>query len=360
MLFRSPEVPLANGISETLEKHGINVIGCDSYAAQLESSKSFTKELCDKAGIKTAAYQVFTDKDKAIAYLHSTKKFPIVIKADGLAAGKGVIISDTKDQAITAVDEIFAGKFGDMKKIVIEEFLKGIEASFFAISDGRTFKILSNAGDHKRIGEGDTGLNTGGMGTYSPTPYVTKQVEDKVINNILHPTFELLKKEGHPYKGIIFAGLMITDEEEVYLIEYNIRFGDPEAQSILVRLETDFLAICQAVLEEKLAEIEIKFSDDKAITVVLAANGYPESYQKGTIISNLDEVSKLPNIKIFHAGTKLENEVLVANGGRVLNITAVGKNFDDAYREVYKAVDMVNWQDKYYRKDIAKKILVNS
>lgn len=352
-----PEVPLANGITDLLESEGIGVVGCDLYASQLESSKSFTKILCDDAAIKTASYEVFVTKNDAISYLNGVDKFPIVIKADGLAAGKGVIIAENREEAIEAIEAMFGGKFGCMEKIVVEEFLQGVEASFFAISDGNTFKILSSAGDHKRVGENDTGPNTGGMGTYSPSPYITEVIEKNIIDNILQPTFKYLRERGHSYKGIIFAGLMITPEKEVYLIEYNIRFGDPEAQSILSRLETDFLEICKGVVEGNLDQIDIKFSQKKAITLVLAANGYPGEYKKGTIICDIEGVSELPNVSVFHAGTNLKEGELVADGGRVLNITAVGESFNDAYRDVYEAANMVDWDDKYYRMDIAKAVL---
>jgi phosphoribosylamine--glycine ligase len=355
IVFVGPEQPLCDGLTEFLEKENISVIGCDSYVAQLESSKAFTKKICDKAGIKTASYEVFHEASSAISYIDSQNKYPTVIKADGLAAGKGVIIAEDFNQAREAIEDIFSGKFGKMDKLVIEQFLTGVEASLFAISDGENFKLLSCAGDHKRIGDGDKGPNTGGMGTYSPSPFVTEAIEKEVVDEILIPTFEQLKKEGHPYKGVIFAGLMINDQNEPYLIEYNIRFGDPETQSILARLETDFLEICQAVIDESLDELEINFSDQKSVTLVISAKGYPESYRKGTII-DLEKIDR-DEVNIFHAGTKIENENLVANGGRVLNLTALGNSFTEACTKVYKAAEQLDWEDKYYRKDIAKKVL---
>jgi len=351
LVMVGPEQPLADGITEYLEKENIKIVGCNSFCAQLESSKAFTKQICDKAGIKTAGYEVFTDSESAIDYLHEQKKFPQVIKADGLAAGKGVIIAENRTKAVKAVQDIFSGAYGEMDKIVIEEFLTGVEASFFAISDGNDFKVLSSAGDHKRIGDNDTGPNTGGMGTYSPSPFVTDEVRQEVIEDILKSTFNYLKEQGHPYKGIIFAGLMINEQNEPYLIEYNIRFGDPETQSILSRLESDFLEICYAAAVGKLAEQEVKFSDKKAITLVLSAKGYPGNYKKGNEIK-LDKLKDIEGINIFHAGTKQEGEKLLSNGGRVLNITAVGSDFNEAFDKVYEAAKAVKWKDKYYRKDI--------
>ena len=354
-----PELPLSKGITDFLEGFNIKVIGCNSFSAQLESSKIFTKKLCDTKAIKTAKYKAFYNEKDATLYLDSIKKYPQVIKADGLAAGKGVIIAEDYNQAVGAINDIFSGKFGNMDKLVIEEFVSGIEASFFAISDGKSFKLLSCAGDHKRLGDNDTGPNTGGMGTYSPSPFITREITEEIVNNILEPSFAYLKEQGHPYKGIIFAGLMITEQNEVYLIEYNVRFGDPEAQSILSRLETDFLQICNAVIKEELNKLEISFSKQKAITVVLAADGYPNNYKKGSVINNIKQVNSLPGINVFQAGTKLDKDgKLLSNGGRVINITALGKDFSEAYNKVYAAVNMIDWQDKYYRTDIGKNLLL--
>ncbi len=350
LVIIGPEQPLADGITEYLEADNIKVLGCDSYAANLESSKAFTKEICDKANIKTAKYAVFYNVEEAINYLLSQTQYPQVIKADGLAAGKGVIIAQNYEDAEEAVKDIFSGKFGNNDKLVIEEFLTGIEASFFAISDGKNFKILGSAGDHKRIGDNDTGKNTGGMGAYSPSPFVTKSVEEKIIKDILEPTFNYLKEKGKPYKGIIFAGVMINNEIP-YLIEYNIRFGDPEAQTILSRIDTDFLEICLAAISGNLANIEIKFKTEKAITIVLAANGYPDSYKKGAEI-NLSKLDNMENVNIFHAGTIKENNKLLSNGGRVLNITAIANSYEESRAKAYQAAELVEWEDKYHRNDI--------
>ena len=355
LVFVGPEQPIVDGIVEYLEKYNIFVIAPDSFCAKLESSKSFTKEICDIKNIKTAKYEVFTDAKNAISYIKNINLYPQVIKADGLAAGKGVIIAKNFMEAETALQEIFSGKFGKMDKVVIEEFLEGVEVSVFAISDGNVFKLLSNAGDHKRVGDGDTGLNTGGMGAYSPSPYLTLEKEQEVIDNILKPTFAYLKEQNHPYKGVLFAGLMITKDQEIYLIEYNIRFGDPETQSILPRFDGDFLELCQAVKEQSLSDMTVVFSDKKAITIVLSAKGYPESYNKGAEISldNLDT----EKIKIFHAGTKKDGNKLLANGGRVLNVTALAEDFSKAREIAYQEVKKVMWVDKYYRTDIAKKVI---
>jgi len=350
LVIIGPEQPLADGITEYLEADNIKVLGCDSYAANLESSKAFTKEICDKANIKTAKYAVFYNAEEAIKYLLAQTQYPQVIKADGLAAGKGVIIAENYQDAEEAVKDIFSGKFGNNDKLVIEEFLTGIEASFFAISDGENFKILGSAGDHKRIGDNDTGKNTGGMGAYSPSPFVTKSVEEKIVKDILEPTFNYLKEKGKPYKGIIFAGVMINNETP-YLIEYNIRFGDPEAQTILSRIDTDFLEICLAVISGNLANIEIKFKTEKAITLVLAANGYPDSYKKGAEI-NLSKLDNIENVNIFHAGTIKENNKLLSNGGRVLNITAIANSYEESRAKAYQAAELVEWEDKYHRNDI--------
>jgi phosphoribosylamine---glycine ligase len=349
-----PEQPLADGVTDYLGSYDIKVMGCNSFASQLESSKSFTKKICDEKNIPTAAYRVFTDSEVALPYIEKMDKYPVVIKADGLAAGKGVIISKNYEDAKKAVLDIFAGKYGAMNKIVVEEFLEGVEASFFAISDGKDFKILSSAGDHKRLLDNDKGPNTGGMGTYSPSPFVTKEVQSQVIEDILKPTLEYMQEKDRPYKGFIFVGLMINDDKP-FLIEYNVRFGDPEAQSIFPRLETDLLDICNAVIDENLVDLDIRFSKKKAITLVMAAKGYPEKYQKDTVI-DLQKVDR-NKVKVFHAGTAIKNESLVANGGRVLNITAMADSFQRAQDVIYEQAKLVNWKDKYYRKDIASKAI---
>ena len=358
LVMVGPEKPLSDGIVDFLAKRNIKALGCNSFCSQLESSKAFTKKICDKIGIKTAAYRVFDNLDESLDYLHEQDKFPQVIKADGLAAGKGVIIAEKREDAVLAVRDIFSGNYGHMDKVVIEEFLTGVEASFFAISDGSNFKVLSNAGDYKRIGDNDTGPNTGGMGTYSPSPYVTRKVEDEVVEKILKVTFNYLKEQGQPYKGIIFAGLMINDKQEPYLIEYNVRFGDPETQSILSRLKSDFLELCVAAENGSLEGCEVEFSDMKAITLVLAAKGYPGKYKKGSEI-DLTLVKNTKNLNLFHAGTIIKDNKLVANGGRVLNITALGKNYKQAYDKVYETASKIKWKDKYFRRDIGS-ILIST
>jgi phosphoribosylamine---glycine ligase len=349
-----PEQPLSNGLADYLEANNINVFGCSSYTAQLESSKAFSKAICDKQNIKTAAYEVFYNDLDAVSYINLQSEFPIVVKADGLAAGKGVIIASDKGEAIVAVKDIFNGAFGAQKKIIIEEYLEGVEISFFAVSDGNTVKSFGTAGDHKKIGEGETGLNTGGMGAYSPSPFLDD--EDECLAEFVTPTIEYLKANNTPFKGVLFCGIMLTDKGP-YLLEYNVRFGDPEAQSILTRLKTDFLSICLACSNGALEDIEIEFANKKSITVVLAAKGYPLGYSKGGEIRNLALLSDVKDIKVFHAGTSIDDNKLVASGGRVLNINATGDSFKEAYDLVYRSIGQIDWEDMYYRKDIALKVV---
>jgi len=356
LVIVGPEQPLSDGLTDFLEQNNIKVFGCSKETSQLESSKAYTKSICDAAGINTAAYQVCHDIDESKAYLTELNQYPIVIKADGLAAGKGVIIAECQLEAFAAVEDIFSGTYGKQDKVVIEEYLEGPEISFFAVSDGTTVKSIGTAGDHKKIGEGDTGLNTGGMGTYSPSPFA--QDENQLLNEFALPAIEYLKSKNTPFKGVLFCGIILTDKGP-YLLEYNVRFGDPETQSILTRLKTDFLSICLSCANETLSEQSIDFYDCKSITVVLAAKGYPLSYQKGSEIRNLLALSDMEDVNVFHAGTSIADNKLVANGGRVLNINATGTSFKSAYDLVYKAVGKVDWHDMYYRKDIALKV-VNS
>jgi len=356
LVIVGPEQPLSDGLTDFLDQNNIKVFGCSKETSQLESSKAYTKSICDAAGIKTAAYQVCHNIDESKAYLTELNQYPIVIKADGLAAGKGVVIAESKLEAFSAVEDIFSGTYGKQDKVVIEEYLQGPEISFFAVSDGTTVKSLGTAGDHKKIGEGDTGLNTGGMGTYSPSPFA--QDENQLLNEFALPAIEYLKSKNTPFKGVLFCGIILTDKGP-YLLEYNVRFGDPETQSILTRLKTDFLSICLSCADEKLSDQSIDFYDCKSITVVLAAKGYPLSYQKGSEIRNLLALSNMKDVNVFHAGTSIADNKLVANGGRVLNINATGTSFKSAYDLVYQAVGKVDWRDMYYRKDIALKV-VNS
>ncbi|MBL6785677.1 MAG: phosphoribosylamine--glycine ligase [Rickettsiales bacterium] len=348
-----PEQPLSEGLADILKSNNINVFGCSAFTAQLESSKAFSKAICQEQNIKTADYKVFINLEDSLNYLKSISSFPIVIKADGLAAGKGVIIAHDLEAANKATNDIFSGVYGKQDKIVIEEFLEGVEISFFAVSDGKTVKSLGSAGDHKKVGEGEVGLNTGGMGTYSPSPFIEN--EDDYLKLFAEPIVEYFYKKQKPFVGILFCGLMLT-EKGPYLIEYNVRFGDPEAQSILPRLKSDFFEICNAASNENLDKINIEFFDLKSVTVVLASNGYPLDYPKGTEIRNLSKVKEISNVNVFHAGTKVIENKIVSNGGRVLNINATGQSFLETLNTVYSAVEKIDWSDMYYRKDIAKKV----
>jgi phosphoribosylamine--glycine ligase len=348
-----PEAPLAAGISDYLEEKNIKVFGCSKLASQLESSKAFTKQVCDAENIPTASYKVFYNIEEAISYVRE-QSFPIVVKADGLAAGKGVIIAESVDVAEQAIQDIFSGEFGHNDKLVIEEFLEGIEASLFAICDGKKAILLGTAGDHKRIGEGDTGLNTGGMGTYAPHPLVTPAVEDEVMEKMINPTLKYMQENNMPFKGVLFAGLILT-QDGVKLIEYNVRLGDPEAQSIIALLDSDFLELVKDAVDEKLEQYQLKYKPEHAVTVVMSAQGYPQSYKKNTEIHNIEEAEQ--NALVFHAGTVRKDGKLLANGGRVLNITGVGKDLIEARDRAYKATAKINWPDGYYRRDIAKQIL---
>lgn len=346
-----PEAPLVAGITDYLEAKDIHVFGPSQKAAQLEGSKYFTKELCTKYAIPTAAYGSFTEEKPAKAYIKKHGA-PIVIKADGLAAGKGVIIAQTEQEASAAIDEIFSGKFGAAgKRVVIEEYLEGEEASFFAISDGSHVIPFGSAQDHKRAGEGDVGPNTGGMGAYSPTPAINVALQHDIMRHIIIPTVQGLAAEGIPYKGILFAGLMLTSEGPK-LLEYNIRFGDPETQVLMPRLETDLLDVISHACSGTLHKLKVQWSNQTALCVVMAAKGYPEKYEKGTQIGFLENAEKIPGAFIFHAGTTCKNDQWLATGGRVLGITALGDNVAEAQKNAYKAVDAIDWPGGFCRRDI--------
>lgn len=347
-----PEQPLVEGWSDFLRGKGIAVFGCSQAAAQLEGSKGFTKDLCAKYTIPTAAYGRFAEAEAAKAYIRK-QGAPIVIKADGLAAGKGVIMAVTEQEALAAVDEIFGGKFGDAgAQIVIEEWLQGEEASFFALCDGTTVRMLGSAQDHKRVGEGDTGPNTGGMGSYSPAPVMTDLVNQQVMERIVEPTVAAMRAEGTPFQGILFAGLMITAKGPM-LIEYNVRFGDPETQSLMLRLDSDIVPALLACAQGRgLDRAELKLKPDAAMCVVLAAHGYPGSYIKNTEIRNLDAAGDLPNVTVFHAGTRREDGRILATGGRVLGVAASGTDIAQARENAYAAVEKIDWPQGFYRRDI--------
>ncbi|WP_422362610.1 phosphoribosylamine--glycine ligase [Pyruvatibacter mobilis] len=346
-----PEAPLVKGLADQLNEAGIPVFGPSAKAAQLEGSKGFTKDLCTRANIPTAAYGRFTNLDDALAYV-GREGAPIVVKADGLAAGKGVTVAMTTDEALDAVREAFDGRFGDAgTEVVIEDFLEGEEASFFALCDGTTALPLATAQDHKRVGDGDTGPNTGGMGAYSPAPVMTPELVDQVMATIIEPTLATMKADGMPYKGVLYAGLMITADGPE-LIEYNARFGDPECQVLMMRMESDLLELLYAAAKGELKGKRVAWRDDPALTVVMAAKGYPGAYDKGTAINELDDAASDADVEIFHAGTALQDGQLVATGGRVLNVTAVAPSVAQAQTLAYAAIDKIDWPDGFCRRDI--------
>ncbi|WP_417824074.1 phosphoribosylamine--glycine ligase [Thalassospira lucentensis] len=348
-----PEAPLVAGLVDALDAAGIKSFGCSKAAAQLEGSKGFMKDMVAKFGVPTAAYGRFTTPDDAKVFV-KTHGAPIVVKTDGLAAGKGVIICMTIDEAIDAIDEcMVGGKFGDAgTEIVIEEFLVGEEASFFAVCDGENVIPLVAAQDHKAVGEGDTGPNTGGMGAYSPAPVFTKDVETKVMEQIIVPTVKGMADEGHPFKGVLFAGLMIDDAGNPKLIEYNIRFGDPECQVLMTRLKSDVLDILDGAATGTLDTVKPEWYEETAMVVVMAANGYPGSYKKGTEIKNVAAADAMDKVKVLHAGTKMAGDKLTATGGRVLGVTARGATVTETQKRAYEAVDAIDWQDGFCRRDI--------
>ncbi|WP_273791340.1 MULTISPECIES: phosphoribosylamine--glycine ligase [unclassified Bartonella] len=351
LVIVGPEAPLVAGITDSLNSANICVFGPTQKAAQLEGSKAFTKDLCRKNNIPTGSYQCFNDASKAKAYIQQ-QDVPIVIKADGLAAGKGVVVATTMEEAFNAVDACFKSTFGDAgNKIVVESFLEGEEASFFCLCDGKVALPFGSAQDHKRVGDGDIGANTGGMGAYSPAPIMTKEIVNRTLKEIVEPALKSMKEMGAPFKGILFVGLMIT-QKGPELIEFNVRFGDPECQVLMMRLKDDILPIFLAAAQGKLENKPLRWSEKAALTVVMAANGYPDSPQKGTVIRNVDQVNSLPDVRVFQAGTVLRDGELIANGGRVLNITATGKTITHAQKRAYEAVDCIDWPEGFVRRDI--------
>ncbi len=350
-----PEKPLVEGLVDYLEKFKIKTFGPNKIASQLEGSKIFTKEICKKYNIPTANFGIFNNKDNAIDFLKNSN-FPIVIKADNIASGKGVYISQNLIEAKIAVNEIFNGKFGQTKNILIEEFLEGEEMSYFIISDGITIKKFGTAQDHKRVGEGDKGKNTGGMGAYSPSKLINDELEKKILYKIINPTLKALEDLKTNYKGFLYAGLMIY-KNNPYLIEYNVRMGDPECQTILPKLKTDLNQIFLACCSESLAKINIEWKDQKSLCVVLCSNGYPESYEKDVEILGLDKIKLNENDELFHAGTNEKNGKIYATGGRVLNFVSLSKNFKESKKNVYKNLKKLNWSGGFYRKDIGFKVV---
>jgi len=346
-----PEGPLVAGLADELIAAGIRVFGPQAKAAQLEGSKGFTKDICAKYNIPTAAFGRFSDEAAAFAYLKK-QNIPVVVKADGLAAGKGVIVAVTMGEAQTAVKDIFGGMFGEAgAEVVIEDCLVGEEASFFALCDGETAVPLATAQDHKQVGDGDTGPNTGGMGAYSPAPVMTEKMCQRTMDEIILPTVQAMKDMGTPFKGVFFAGLMITDKGPE-LIEYNVRFGDPECQVLMMRLESDLVALLVAAAGGKLAGVQTNWRDEVALSVVMAAKGYPGSYDKGSKIGNLIAAQAASGVEIFHAGTKVEDGKTLAIGGRVLNVTALGTGVSRAKEAAYEAVAKIDWPGGFYRRDI--------
>lgn len=351
-VFVGPEQPLVEGLVDDLQKFGIRAFGPSKKASRLEGSKIFMKKILSDNAVPTAAYETFSDKKSALEFADKLG-YPCVIKTDGLAAGKGVIIPQNHAEAEEAINEVFDGKFGDAgKKIIIEEFLDGFEASYFVICDGKNFITLGFAHDHKRVGDNDAGPNTGGMGTYAPSPFIDKNLEAEVIKKVIEPTLRGLANDGSPFVGILFAGLMIGSKG-VKTLEFNIRFGDPETQVILPRIKSDFVDLVEAAIDGKLDQIKVEFDKNKKLVcVVMCAKGYPESYEKGTEIKGLEQISEA---KILHAGTIKKDGKLLANGGRVLNIVAEAESFESARNKAYAAIAKIDWKEGFCRKDIASK-----
>lgn len=348
-----PEIPLSLGLADRLKEAGIPVFGPSQKAAQLESSKGFTKDLCKKYNIPTAAYERFTDIPAALAFLDKMGA-PIVIKADGLAAGKGVVVAMTKDEAKDAIEDMLSGNaFGASgASIVIEEFMEGEEVSYFALTDGKTILPLNTAQDHKRVGDGDTGPNTGGMGAYSPARLMTPELNDIVINEILKPTVAGMETDGCPFQGVLYAGLMVKDGKP-RLVEYNARFGDPECQTLMLRLKSDLVDMLYACATGKLETVKPEWSDKPSLCVVMAAEGYPAAYKKNTVINGLDKASAIQDVQVFHAGTAEKDGKIVATGGRVLGVCAIGEDVTGARKTAYEAVDAIDWPEGFCRRDIA-------
>jgi phosphoribosylamine--glycine ligase len=347
-----PETPLAAGIIDDLTAAGIKAFGPGKQAAQLEGSKGFTKDLCSEFNIPTGAYRRFNNVAAALAHVRA-QGAPIVVKADGLAAGKGVVVAKTLAEAEAAIAMMFEGAFGAAgAEVVIEEFLSGREISFFALCDGETAIPLASAQDHKRVFDNDQGPNTGGMGAYSPTPFVTPEVHDQIMSHIILPTVAGMKKRGMPFRGVLYAGVMLT-EQGPKLFEYNVRFGDPECQVLMLRMMSDIVPAFLAACDGELKHFDLRWYDEPALTVVMAAKGYPGDYKKGTRIDGLDDAAKIEGVEIFHAGTIAKDGAILANGGRVLNVCAIGKTVTAAQASAYQAIDAIRWPDGFCRRDIA-------
>ncbi|MDO6726014.1 phosphoribosylamine--glycine ligase [Cognatishimia sp. 1_MG-2023] len=351
-----PEAPLAKGVSDRLREAGLLVFGPSEEAARLEASKFFTKEICAAANAPTAGYGHFKDAEAAKAYIRANGA-PIVVKADGLAAGKGVIVAMEEQEALDAIDDMFGGAFGGAgAEVVIEEFMDGEEASLFVLVDGEEVLSIGTAQDHKRVGEGDTGPNTGGMGAYSPAPVLSAEIERKAMDEIVKPTMSEMAKRGTPFQGILYAGLMIKDGQP-RLVEYNVRFGDPECQVLMLRLGAQAFDLIHAAAEGRLSDAQVNWADDHAVTVVMAANGYPGAYEKGSEIKGLEGLPNDSMNVVFHAGTKSADGKTLATGGRVLNVTARGETLQDARDRAYEMVEAIDWPGGFYRRDIGWRAL---
>ncbi len=350
-----PEKPLVEGLVDYLEEYKINVFGPNKISSQLEGSKIFTKKLCEKFNIPTAKFGIFQNRNDAKEFIINSN-YPTVVKADNLASGKGVYICNDENQAVSAINEIFDGKFGKAKNVLIEEFLKGEEMSFFTIHDGITFKTFGTAQDHKRVLEGDKGKNTGGMGAYSPSRLITGDLQVKIIDKIIKPTLDGLAELGSQYKGFLYTGLMIVNKEP-YLIEYNVRMGDPECQTILPKLKTDLTEILIACCNSKLGELNIEWYEKKSLCIVVCSKGYPDKFNKNVEISNINKIMLNDNEFLFHAGTIKIGDKIFSNGGRVLNFVSLSDNFSKARKNILKNLDNLNWSNGFYRKDIGYRVI---
>ena len=355
LIIIGPEKPLVDGLVDYLERFNIKVFGPNKIASQLEGSKIFTKKLCQKYNIPTAKFGILQNKIDAKKFLDNSN-YPIVVKADNLASGKGVYICNDKDHAHIAIDEIFDGKFGKAENVLIEEFLDGEEMSFFIISDGKNIKTFETAQDHKRVLEGDKGKNTGGMGAYSPSRLINDDLRKKILNKIINPTLKALSEMDCKYKGFLYAGLIIVNNEP-YLIEYNVRMGDPECQTILPKLKTDLFDIIFACCKENLSNLEIEWHEKKSLCIVLCSKGYPEEYKKNIVIDDLQNISLKENEYIYHAGTKINEKKIYSNGGRVLNFVCLSNNFKESRIKIINLIKSLNWSNGFFRKDIGYKVI---
>ena len=358
LVIVGPEDPLVNGITDAFKKVGINCFGPELLGAQLEGSKDFAKSFMEKHNIPTASYESFTDADKAKKYIQQNE-LPLVIKADGLAAGKGVVIAEDRQTANKTIDEFISKtKYGDAsKKIIIEEFLIGQELSYIAMVNGTEYLALATSQDHKTIGEGDVGLNTGGMGAYSPVPFVDNELDNKIRKEVIEPTVKGLSEDGISFRGFLYAGLMIDSSLNLKVLEYNCRFGDPETQPIMLRLKSDLIEMIQACFSGSISHFKVEWDQKSAMGVVMSSIGYPESYETGKEIFGLDRLTEKKGTKVFHSGTRLENNDVLTNGGRVLCVTALGDDLKQSNRNAYSAVEEIGWDGKYYRKDIGFRVI---